>query len=317
MIQRKQLLARTQALREQRQVRVTVSTETLGRDGLIVMTAGIDLDSYRENPIVLWDHDPAQPIARAINIGASATDLVALAQFPREGISPKADEIYGLICDKIVNGASIGFNPIEAEPIDPKDPWGGQRIMKCELGEFSFCSVPALPDALITERARREHGDPAQGWKCGAAGDLPVDEDRGWDADAARERIFRLAGFDGKNPDPVKARRAFLCYNASEPLLRGSYKLPFADIVEGRLTAIRRGLDAAASMLERTEIPDREKERARAIITAYEKREPDGPQRAHRRMAALYKRELAGGGAGDKMETHRRMAALYGAELGR
>jgi HK97 family phage prohead protease len=310
MMQRKTIIARTEALAAQRQVKVTVSTESLGRDGLIVVTDGIDLSDYRRNSVVLWDHDPAQPVARAISIAPAAGNLVALAQFPAEGVSPKADEVYGLIREKIVNAASIGFDPIEAEPIDPKDPWNGQRITKCSLLEFSFVAIPALQDALITERARRDHGNPAEGWKCGAAGDLPISEDRSWDADAARARVFRAAGFDGEHADPVKARRAFLAYNASKPLLRESYKLPFADVIDGRLTAIRRGLDAAASMLERTDIPEREKARARQVIAAYEAKEPD---RGHlpfhyRARAERYDRDLAVSAPRRSLEYHRARA---------
>ena len=301
MMQRRTLIARTEALADQRQVRVTVSTETLGRDNLVVVTSGIDLTAYRNNPVVLWDHDPAMPVARAITIGPVGADLVALAQFPAEGISQKADEIYGLIRSRIVNSASIGFDSVEAEPLDPKNPYGAQRIIRCELAEFSFVSIPALPDALVTERSRREHGNPAQGWRCGAAADLPISEHAAWDAAEARARVFRWAGFGGDHPEPVMARRAFLVYDASAPLDRGSYKLPFADMIDGKLTAIRRGLDAAASMLDRTDIPDREKERARQVIAAYEKKEPAGPARSR--------------GAGHNMAYYRAKAERFRRDL--
>lgn len=313
-MQRHVLTTRTTALAERRQVRIVANTEDVGRDGIILVTSGIDLTAYRRNPVVLWMHDPEQPIAKAATVETRGTDLVALVQFPPLGASPLADEKFSLIQAGIISAVSTGFEVKEAEPLDPKEPWGGQRVTKCELQEVSFVSVPALPTALVSERA---HGNPGEGWHCGAAADLPIDEDRAWDGDAARERVLRLAGFDGEHPDPIRARRAFLCYDASRPLLRGSFKLPFADIVDGRLTAISRGLDAAAGMLERADIPEREKERARRIIKAYEAREPDGPQRAHRRLAALYSRELKAVAPRHTMDFHRRMARRYERDLAR
>ena len=68
MMQRQSFIARATALAEKRQVRTVVSTETQVRDDLVVLTAGIDLADYRKNPVVLWAHDPAVPIARATTI---------------------------------------------------------------------------------------------------------------------------------------------------------------------------------------------------------------------------------------------------------
>ncbi|HUC16345.1 MAG TPA: HK97 family phage prohead protease [Acetobacteraceae bacterium] len=317
MTQYRAFLTRTTALADLRQVKVICSTPAVGRDKIKIPPGAFVLDNYRRNPLWLWQHNPDWPVARSVTINENEQGrLGALVQFPPIGASDRSDEIYNLIAAGVINAASTGFEVLASEPIDPNDLSAGISYTRVELQEMSFVSIPAEPNSLVEERSRREHGNPSEGWKCGAAGDLPIDETRPWDADAARERVFRWAGYDGKNPDPVKARRAFLCYDASDPSLRGSFKLPFADILEGRLTAIRRGLDAAAAMLERTDIPEREKERARQVIQGYQAKEPTGPERAHRRMATLYRRELAGGGHPDRMERHRRMAALYRAEIG-
>lgn len=263
---------------DRRQVTAVVNTESKGRDDLVLVTAGIDLTHYRRNPVVLWMHNPDWPIAKAASITVQGDKLVMVAQFPPEGASERADETLALIRAGVINAVSAGFDPKASEPLDPANLGAGRKITRCELQEVSFVSIPALPDALVSERA---NGNPNEGWKCGAAGDLPINETATWDADAARARIFRWAGYDGEHPDPVKARRAFLAYNASKPALRESYKLPFADVIDGRLTAVRRGLDAAAAMLERTDIPEREKERAHAVIKVYEATEPEGPGRHH------------------------------------
>ncbi len=106
-------------------------------------------------------------------------------------------------------------------------------------------------------------------WVIGADRELQIDETRDWDGAAAAERVFALAGFDGENPDPSIARRAFLVYDAAAPELRGSYKLGFADVIGGELVAVRAGLNAAASRLPQTDIPQDVMDRARSILDYY------------------------------------------------
>lgn len=342
MIARHAMQMRATALAERRQVRVTVSTESVGRDGLVVVTSGIDLTAFKQNSVVLWAHDPDAPIARAVTIGANGSNLEALVQFPAPGGSPKADEIFALIGENIVNAASIGFETKASVPLDAKKPWGGERITECELQEFSFVSIPALPDALVLERARahgrdavppsrhqrlaaqyarelRGTGAPvgrvlvhhrmaelyarqlaglrgAAGgratdggdWRCGAARDLPLDPARYWDASAARGRLLRWAGVGGTDPDLSRAKQGFLAYDAKKPHLPEAYALPFADVIDGKLTAIGNGLDAAATRLSETELPPAERALARLVLEGYARRR-NAPLRGPKRAgAALY-----------------------------
>jgi len=157
MVRRFSPEAETSVLGSKRQVKAVISTETLGRDGLIVKTDGIDLSNFRKNPIALFAHDDTIPIAQAIDIRAEGDKLTALVQFPPESASAKSTEIYNLISAGILRGVSIGFDPLEVTDLDPKNPWtGNKRIDACELQEFSFCSVAALPDALVSQvRSRR------------------------------------------------------------------------------------------------------------------------------------------------------------------
>lgn len=80
--------------------------------------------------------------------------------------------------------------------------------------------------------------------------DLPLaSREREWDSAAAKTRVAAWAG--GDDLDPAKYRRAFLYQDEdSDPSLKGSYKLPFADVIDGELTAVPRGLFAVAGVLE-------------------------------------------------------------------
>lgn len=246
-----------------RQLRVICSTGDVDRMGDIVVQDGIDLSAYRNNPIVLWSHDPEKPIGRATSIGVSGGKLVADVEFAPQGISPKADEICGLAKAGIINAVSIGFQPVEYEPVDPKRPYGAQRFLKSELMEFSFVSIPANTGAAVVERDAK-----ASEWKVGATRDLPIDISAAWDGSAATERMLDAAGFNGDSPDTARARKGFLVYDSANPTLKGSYKLPFADIVDGELKAVKGGLDAAATRIGGTDIPDAVRDEAKGVLDA-------------------------------------------------
>ena len=119
--------------------------------------------------------------------------------------------------------------------------------------------------------AQRQAGteSAATAWTVGAARDLEIVEADTWDGDGAAARVFAWAGFDGDNPDPARARRAFLVYDDEAPELRGSYKLGFADVIDGELYAVDAGLRAAASRLPQTDASAEALNRARQVLDAY------------------------------------------------
>lgn len=109
-------------------------------------------------------------------------------------------------------------------------------------------------------------------WKVGAARDLPIDDADSWDGAAAAKRMLDEAGFDGESPDSSKAARGFLIHDAANPTLRGSYKLPFADVVGGTLKAVKAGISAAKGRLDQTDAPASVLDEASDVIDEYEKK---------------------------------------------
>jgi hypothetical protein len=87
-------------------------------------------------------------------------------------------------------------------------------------------------------------------WRVIGDTDLPLaEDDREWDGDEAADEIFDWAGWpDDENPD--KAKQGFFAYDDDEPKEQESYKLPFATVVDGELTAVPNGLHAVAVVLE-------------------------------------------------------------------
>ena len=267
----------------ERQIRVIASNPTVDRVKDIMVPEGCVLENYKSNPIVLANHDPDHPIGNAEPAIVNGR-VEAVVTFAQKGISAKADEYCGLYKTGVLRAVSVGFDPIDAEPIKAT---GGIRYNKWELMELSCVSVPANPDALtiarsvaaaaaskatVTEKAE----DAEHEWKVGASRNLPLDEESSWDGSAAEKAIFELCDFAGDKPDTGKARKAFLVYDAKNPTLKGGYKLPFATVKDGRLTAVAAGIRAAASRLLQTDIPDDVQKKARAVIDHYEAQMKDG-----------------------------------------
>jgi len=88
---------------------------------------------------------------------------------------------------------------------------------------------------------------------------LPVwpDRRRVWSASAAEKRVRRWAGAEDE-PNALY-QIAFLWHDSERPEEFGSYKLPFCDVIHGKLYAIQRGLSAAKGRAGEVLGPDRRK----------------------------------------------------------
>lgn len=124
------------------------------RDGHVVDPQGLSIRDYLRNPILLFSHDPESPVGTAVAIGIDGgANLAARFRFAPEGASPLADQIASLTKAGVLAGLSIGFDIVESEPLDPKNPRAGLFVSRSTLLEVSIVSVPTDAYALVTERA--------------------------------------------------------------------------------------------------------------------------------------------------------------------
>ncbi len=241
------------------------ATNQLARDGHVLEPRGMQVENFLNSGTILFDHDPKAPIASPVTAVMNADgDLEIEIEWAPDGVSPEADKVRGLVKAGILRAGSVGFEPLDAEPLDPKKPRGGLHITRSELLEFSVVSVGADTGAVVTQRSNA--GD----WKCGVSRDLPIEDSDAWDGPAAEESIFAWAG--GDDFDPTKARKGFLAYNAAKPKERGSYKLPLAHVVDGRMKVPKGAIRAAASRLPQADIPADVEATAREVLDHYEEK---------------------------------------------
>ena len=79
--------------------------------------------------------------------------------------------------------------------------------------------------------------------------DLPLaDRDRSWDGDAAQKRVREWAGAEDEPNE--KYRDAHVLYDADSKDNFTGYKLLIADVVDGRLKAVPRGVMAAGNVMQ-------------------------------------------------------------------
>lgn len=137
---------------------VIISTEAIDREGDIVVAAGIELEDYLKNPVVLFGHkysDPEAVVGRSLEIESADQKVRSKFQFAPWGTSTGADVTRRLWEKNFLNAASIGFYPKVWEQINPEeepDEWGwysgGYRFLEWELLEFSLVPIPANQEAL-------------------------------------------------------------------------------------------------------------------------------------------------------------------------
>jgi HK97 family phage prohead protease len=264
---------------EGRQIRAVISDQSIDRVGEQVMQKGIQLRNYLANNIVLFNHDPALPSGTASNIILDPNGSTALITIPT-GI-PRIDELWQLLQARILNSTSIGFNPLEMEPMNPAQPRGPQRYLRSELCEISIVSIPANVGATVLDVSNakgygRSFSDPERAARMLRAAELVAKGERvarAWEL--ARKAWPTAAERAASSPHPVdtmtpQQRRAY----ASARVAGQSPPNPTGNLPAAELEAVARAKHAAGVYAQRQGThPDRA---SRILIAAKAARGPRG-----------------------------------------
>jgi HK97 family phage prohead protease len=247
-------------------------------DGMDVVEPGAFAKTIQERfkrIRVGYNHNLDDPIGRPLTLAEHTREQLPeslRARFPQAtgglytksqiSLTSRGRDVLTLLRDGVLNEMSFAYDPIK----------------------FDFDENPATKAQVRHLREVRlwEYGPVTWGMNEAAAilgaksvvpfQDLPLaDEGAGWDGAAARKRVQEWAGGDTWSPE--KYRRAFLWYDESAQDKLGSYKLGIADIVDGRLTAVMRGIFAAAAVLQGgrggVDIPEADIARCKAHLDKY------------------------------------------------
>jgi len=129
---------------------LVISTEELNRYGFRILTSGIDLQAYKKNPVLCWDHYTygRLPIGKVENLRIDNNQLLGDPVFDEDDdFAAAAKRKF----DKgMLNACSMGISVTETST-DPAYLIPGQTrgtVTRCELREVSMVVVPANRSAV-------------------------------------------------------------------------------------------------------------------------------------------------------------------------
>src|SRR5574341_208430 len=193
-------------------------------------------------------------------------------------IVPEAMEAMYLLQRKLI-GPSVDLDPdlayeVVVHPADPDE--FAMKVTKATVHGVTFVMGPAFPQVHITVENDEEASllasagiDYTFAVNKSAWRSWPVAErETTWDFEDAINRIAEWSGGDAK-----KFAQAFLYQDKNlDPNNRESYRAPIADVINGKLVLIPRGVMAAATMLSGghggfEDIPEAERIQMQEVIT--------------------------------------------------
>ena len=169
---------------------------------------------------------------------------------------PQGKAAYALAKQGVLTDFSIGYGIIDAELASD-----GVFILKeLELWEASLVSEPMNPEAQVLEV---KGATPYQNLQLAS-------RDRTWKATEAVKKVRRQT--DSLDAPSSDYKKAFLWYDSDKSDNFTAYKLPYADVIDGKLTAVPRAIFNAAARLNQTDIPEADKAKVANNINKYYKK---------------------------------------------
>ena len=148
---------------------ILTAQKSPNRNGNMVQIApsdlggGVLIDSYKQNPIVLFDHGQSHPLPIGTSEDANgtlrykATKQKAVAEVFFSQSSPFAADIFGLVQEGILRAASAGFMPMKATPIRQRFERMAEGVSDISpgstgscFGGFNFTEVDLMEWSIVT-----------------------------------------------------------------------------------------------------------------------------------------------------------------------
>lgn len=140
----------------------TIATERAALDGGVLLMSGADLRDYLRRPVVLFNHDPTEPIGTStLTYDAKRKALVSTVTIaPDAALSDAAKRQLAFMEHAGFGSASIGFrvtDPVWSPSREDREaygvPDGGWLGRKWTLLEWSVVNIPADGDAMMMNSA--------------------------------------------------------------------------------------------------------------------------------------------------------------------
>jgi HK97 family phage prohead protease len=229
----------------------------LGKDKVVAGAFRKFLDRTQGKSVkIFYQHNINElPLGVPEDLKEDSRGLFIKVKMPKE--LSMAKDIMALMRCGAIDSMSIGYLPVKYD----YDKDGVRLLKEIDLYEVSLVTMPMNPGAVVTALK-----------SVGASKNLPLcDREHPWKKRTAELRVRKFT----KSVDaPTQAyKKAFMYYDSERADDFTAYKLPFADVVNGKLCAVPRALFAIAAALDGArggvDIPKSDKKRIKGIVESY------------------------------------------------
>lgn len=127
-----------------------MSDATVDRMGDIILPTAWKLESFKKNPIALYQHESYKPIGTWENVRVEAGKLLGDLKLAAAGTSAEIDTIRALVAQGILKAVSVGFKALKYKE---QEGIRGVVFTEAELMECSLVSIPANSNALAIAKS--------------------------------------------------------------------------------------------------------------------------------------------------------------------
>tara|TARA_R110000824_G_scaffold96892_4_gene231666 strand:- start:5887 stop:6573 length:687 start_codon:yes stop_codon:yes gene_type:complete len=137
-----------------------ITTESIDRDGEVLIPQGMNAVEYEANPVLFWNHDYAQPVGKVKSLSRQSDHVLGSLEFAKrpDGYQGEFFPSFAeaLVRQGIVRGVSVGFLPEDGGMRNAtrgdKAKYGThvKRVFnRWKLLEVSLAPLPSNQEALI------------------------------------------------------------------------------------------------------------------------------------------------------------------------
>lgn len=135
--------------------RFVLSDQTKNLYGFTTITAGIDLSAFKDNPVMLYNHDYDKLIGVWVDWRIEGTQLTAAPAF--DDNDPYAMKQFNKVEAGILKGASIGISPLQFD--EAKSEMSASLLLEASLtpvpnNQNALAIYNAVGQQLSAEQAR-------------------------------------------------------------------------------------------------------------------------------------------------------------------
>ena len=154
---RKRFSANLDVNEGERAVTAWITTDSIDRDGDVMLPKGADLKDFAKSPTVFFNHNYDLPIGKTVALKRTDHGIQAKTVFAKRPESHEGewlpDTVFSLFQQGVIKGFSIGFQPMKGHPASDEDKIkfgdGVQYVFDgWKLLEYSVAPLPANQDAL-------------------------------------------------------------------------------------------------------------------------------------------------------------------------